>query len=174
MCNEFFYNSFDGCTLFVVDNSTISDNKAAYNQNNGIQLAFGEYNELTFNLIQENKYYGIKLGYSDYNLIHHNTFFENNPLGYNAGMFTGYAQGYDSRTTSLWYDASVNEGNWWSDWSGVGSYVLDGGFFTHNEDLYPLGTQPVTVISEYKTEMIILIPTILIPVILMSFRKKKR
>ena len=172
--NDLFYNSFDGCTLYDVDNSTISDNKVAYNKNNGIQLAYGEYNELTFNLLQENKYYGIKLGVSDHNLIHHNTFYENNPLGYTDGMFTGYAQGYDSKTTSLWYDDSVNEGNWWSDWSGVGSYVLDGGFFTYNEDLYPLGAQPIPVISEYKTEMIILIPTILIPVLLISFRKKKR
>jgi len=173
--NEFFYNTFDGCTLYDVDNSTISENRMAYNQFNGMQLAYGEFNEFVLNLFQENKNYGLKLGASDYNSIHHNTFFDNNLLGYDNGTVTGYAQGYDTTLTNLWYDDTINEGNWWSDWGGMGSYVLDGGG-PHNEDLYPLGAPPVPpMIAEYSTNiMLILIPTLFVPIALISYRRKKR
>ncbi|MHA1592671.1 MAG: NosD domain-containing protein, partial [Candidatus Heimdallarchaeaceae archaeon] len=172
--NDFFYNIFDGATLHNVDNSTIAFNRAVMNDFNGIQLAFGEYNDFTYNLLQENTNYGIKLGLSDYNRIHHNTFLDNNLLGYNDGMFTLYAQGYDTKTTSLWYDDTINEGNWWSDWSGTGSYVLDGRLIGSNEDLYPLGTPTVPIFSEYTLNLMFLFPMIIIPIILISYRKKNR
>ena len=170
--NECFHNVFDGCTLHDVDNSTISENRFAFNENHGVQLAYGEFNEFVLNLFQQNMFYGLKLGESDDNLIHHNTFFENNLLGYDNGTVTGYAQGYDTKLTNLWYDDTINEGNWWSDWGGVGTYILDGG--PNNEDLYPLGDPTVEIISEFTPEIFVFLFITAIPVILISYRKRKR
>jgi len=172
--NDFFYNTFDGCTSQYVDNSSFVENRMVFNEYNGMQLAYSKFNVLILNLFQENVEYGLKLGASEDNIIHHNTFHDNNLLGSINGMTTGYAQGFDSKTTNLWYDTSVNEGNWWSDWSGTGSYVLDGGFILYNEDLYPLGGPTVPIVSEFVTNFIFVLPMILIPIILISYKKKNR
>ena len=169
------YNTYDGCTLQYVSNSTFADNRIAFNDFNGIQLAWGDYNLFTLNLFQQNYNYGLKLAYAEYNIIHYNTFFENNLAGYYDGMFTGYAQGYDTKTTNTWYHDVNLEGNWWSDWSGTGSYVLDGRLMGPNEDLYPLGGDPpVPILSEYRRTLLVFIPIVMIPVILKYFRRKKR
>ncbi len=173
--SEFLHNSQDGCILSSVDGSVLANCTIAYNGFNGLLLADGQDNLFTRNLLQENKNYGIKLSSSDFNIIHYNTFFENNLEGYNDGMFTGYSQGYDSKTTNIWYHAVNLEGNWYSDWSGVGSYVMDGRLMGPNVDLYPLGGDPpVPIISEYQNITYILIPALVIPIVLISYRRKKK
>ncbi|MCK4845872.1 MAG: hypothetical protein KAS95_09375, partial [Candidatus Heimdallarchaeota archaeon] len=37
---------------------------------------------------------------------------------------------------NYWYDSATKEGNYWSDWSGSGSYFIGG--YAYSVDLYPL------------------------------------
>jgi hypothetical protein len=62
--------------------------------------------------------YGIELSDdSANNVIHHNDFIAN---GQNT------LQACDNGTTNQWYDDTVLEGNYWSDYSGIGNYSIDG------------------------------------------------
>ncbi|MEM4161113.1 MAG: hypothetical protein QW531_03945, partial [Thermoplasmata archaeon] len=54
----------------------------------------------------------------------------------------GNSQAYDSVGGNYWYDNTVNEGNYWSNWDGNGNgtanaYPIDGG--AGASDWYPLG-----------------------------------
>ena len=62
------------------------------------------------------------------NTIHHNNFVDNNP--------SGTSQAYDGGTKNVWFDSQNLEGNYWSDWSGTGSYSIDG--YGGTVDSYPL------------------------------------
>ncbi|MHA1225076.1 MAG: NosD domain-containing protein [Candidatus Heimdallarchaeaceae archaeon] len=91
----------------------------------GMRITATSNSSITYNRIELNTGYGVVLGVSAgehcVNVsIHHNSFV-NNPV-----------QAVDS-ASNTWYDTSLLEGNFWSDWSGVGSYVFNG-----NSDPYPL------------------------------------
>lgn len=59
--------------------------------------------------------YGIEVSQgSDNNSIHHNSFIENEQ------------QAYDGGTNNQWYDDTVLEGYYWSDYDGTGSYLIAG------------------------------------------------
>ena len=79
----------------------------------------------------DNQNYGIYLDqYCINNEIHRNNFIDNN-LG-------GSSQGFDDGTDNTWYDIITSKGNYWNDWSGSGSYAIDGS--ANCVDLYPLGS----------------------------------
>jgi hypothetical protein len=62
--------------------------------------------------------YGIELfDDSAINIIHHNDFITN---GQNT------SQACDNGMNNQWYDETVLEGNYWSDYSGNGSYLIAG------------------------------------------------
>ena len=114
-------------------NSTLTHNTCSNNYY-GIYLYGSDSCLFTYNLLQENEEYGIFIrSDSDYNIIHHNTFVNNN-LG-------GTSQAYDEGSNNIWYDTETNEGNYWSDWSGIGSYSIDG--LAGSVDPYPLDGPPV-------------------------------
>ncbi len=129
-------NNHWGIYLDSSDSSIVSDNDCSYNHNFGIYLYNSSSCFLSYNLFQENGEYGIDLHSSSANnLIHNNTFVDNN-LG-------GTSQGHDDGANNYWYDSTIQEGNYWSDWSGTGSYSIDGvaGAF----DLYPLDEPTVNL-----------------------------
>ncbi|MHA2085859.1 MAG: hypothetical protein ACW992_11310, partial [Candidatus Thorarchaeota archaeon] len=46
------------------------------------------------------------------------------------------SQGFDEGRNNTWYDATTEEGNWWSDYSGSGTYIIDGP--SNSADQYPI------------------------------------
>ena len=131
-------NNRGGFYLSGSGSSTIINNICINNSDDGIYLAFSAFCVITYNLLQDNEKYGVYLrSDSDNCLFHHNAFVDNN-LG-------GTSQACDNGTNNFWYDSSINEGNFWSDWSGRGSYSIDGS--ASSEDLYPLDE-----LAEYSVE----------------------
>jgi len=134
---------------------------ACNNNDWGIWLDSSDSCFVTYNLLQENEEYGVYSSYgSDNNLIHHNTFVDNN-IG-------GTSQAYDDGTNSFWYDTATQEGNYWSDWSGIGSYYIQG--FALSFDKYPFG-EPVVV--EYPQIVLLTLLLSIIPLLLTRIISKK-
>ncbi len=185
-------NNYRGISLEFSGSSTVTNNTCSNNNGEGIRLLHSNFCVLSYNLLQENEGYGVSLGqiswgiieynllilqendeygvyllYNSDNLIHHNTFVDNN-LG-------GFSQAFDEGSNNLWYDTETSEGNYWSDWSGTGSYSIAG--FAGSEDLYPLD-EP----AEYSTDenplifmftlLILVVPLLLTRIISKKVKKK--
>ncbi|MHA2334143.1 MAG: NosD domain-containing protein [Candidatus Hodarchaeales archaeon] len=80
------------------------------------------------NLIQGNKEYGISIS-SDSYIIYRNYF-------YNNSQDSGISQAYDEGFNNTWY------GNYWSDYSGAGVYLIDG--LSGSVDPMPVGYKPIS------------------------------
>jgi parallel beta-helix repeat protein len=133
-CN---YNEFDGITLLTSNNVNLTKNTCKNNQANGIYVD-SSFCTLVNNQLINSIIYGLVIESSNTNnTIHHNTFIDNN-LG-------GSSQASDDGTSNIWYDNSINEGNYWSDWLGVGSYNIDG--LAGSIDPYPLSEPPVSILQ---------------------------
>ncbi|MHA1198765.1 MAG: right-handed parallel beta-helix repeat-containing protein [Candidatus Heimdallarchaeaceae archaeon] len=129
-----------------------------------IQRTFNS--EIKFNLFQENTVYGIYLVNSADNTIHHNTFQDNN-LGGDSQAYSDSYLGYNN-----WYDPLVNEGNWWSDWDGTGSY-----FVFQEEDPYPLSEPLVPpIVPELSTRFRFALLSLILPFVvgLYYYRKVRK
>ena len=101
-----FISSYEGITFKNVDNSIIETNSFFYTTN-----------------------YSIFLDYqSEVNYIFRNKFLKNEA--------NSFSQAYDAGTGNEWQNTTISEGNYWSDWSGVGDYLIDGP--TGNYDSDPL------------------------------------
>ncbi|MCG3216346.1 MAG: right-handed parallel beta-helix repeat-containing protein [Candidatus Heimdallarchaeota archaeon] len=124
-CNS---NTYTGI-LLGWSSATLTNNTCSNGNNNGIYLFDSSSCLFTYNLFQENERYGILIE-SNYegNIIHHNAFVDNN--------LAGASQAYDLKGGNFWYDVSKKEGNYWSDWSGIGPYSIDGD--AGSIDPYPL------------------------------------
>ena len=61
------------------------------------------------------------------NIIYHNILIG---LGNTSAILA-----YDFGTGTIWYNATLQEGNYWSNWNGSGSYTI---LLSGEEDLYPL------------------------------------
>ncbi len=110
-------------------NSVVSENICVQSSRSGITSSMWSIGSiLTNNLLAENHDYGIYTD-SGSNTIYRNTFLNN---------------GLDSKKTSqayqtshnTWYNRISQEGNYWSDYNGVGSYLIAGS--TQTSDPYPL------------------------------------
>lgn len=127
-CNS---NRFDGIICLNGDSLLIENNTCINNLESGIFLSYTNYSLILANNITENNYYGLKIKYISYNnTIHHNIFLSNSlasPLN---------SQGFDDGINNIWYDINTNEGNYWSDYTGIGFYNIDGD--SNSEDIYPL------------------------------------
>ena len=123
-----------GILVYISSNTILTDNTCKNNNRHGIRLDyFSSSCLITYNLLKENKEYGITLeAYCNDNIIHHNTFVDNNLGGTSQAL-----DKYSPNENNIWYDTVTNEGNYWSDWSGEGSYSIDGQAFS--VDPYPLG-----------------------------------
>ncbi|MBY9002102.1 MAG: right-handed parallel beta-helix repeat-containing protein [Candidatus Heimdallarchaeota archaeon] len=129
-----------------------------------IKLAPSDSCLITYNYLIENIEYGIYVE-TDNNAIYNNTFYDNN--------LAGTSQAFDSGTGNIWYNAAASQGNYWSDWLGTGSYVIDGS--AGSLDLYPF-TEPIPPLVTEFNYKIINIVFILLPFItigLVFFKRKK-
>ena len=123
-CNN---NGDDGISLKESGFSTVTNNTCNNNDDCGFGLWDSDNNSIVWNTLVENGAYGIELShYSAKNVIHHNDFIGN-------GHYTSQAS--DDCTNNTWYDETVLEGNYWSDYSGTGSYVIAG--WARASDPYP-------------------------------------
>jgi parallel beta-helix repeat protein len=117
-----FYGS--GIVVSSTSYSIISGNYVAYNLGDGICLAGdSNYNTISKNVIERNvhtddfdwagrKYYGIWLSPSSKNnIIHHNDLIKNK-------MRLQKRNAYDKGTNNIWFNSTINEGNYWDDYTG--------------------------------------------------------
>ena len=126
-------NKRGGISISHSDNNVLINNNCSKN-NNGIHLTYSDNNILSRNLLVGN-INGINLSLiSKANLVYHNTFIDNNR----------FSQAYDDVRCGLhnedknnvWYNTVSNEGNFWSDYSGSGDYLIAGS--ANAIDPYPL------------------------------------
>lgn len=148
----------------VIENNTIIENGMQ-----GIYLASSDYTTIRFNKIEGNQDYGVDVvNNTDECRIHHNNF-----IGNNAG---GTSQAIEDFITGHrdceWYDSSVNQGNYWSDYVSPGVYNIDG--TASNFDPYPLSSPvDLELIPEYSPTFFALITLLsFIGLIVLIIRKR--
>ncbi len=107
----------------------------------GIRLEDSSYNEICFNEINNCSSFGIyiKTPSCTQNIIHQNNFLNNNDNS---------SQASDQSLTNVWYNSQINKGNYWSDWSGIGSYTINN--VTYVNDPYPLATKAENNWTEFS------------------------
>ncbi|MCG3219848.1 MAG: right-handed parallel beta-helix repeat-containing protein [Candidatus Heimdallarchaeota archaeon] len=145
-----------GILLYSASSSTIRNNTCSSSMWAGMSMFEVTLCEFFDNIIEYTTNYGMEFSYlSSDNNIHHNKFIQNN-LGSSS-------QAYDEGSNNVWYDTSLHEGNYWDDYSLVGSYSIDGS--AGSEDPYPLNEQGIPYIPEYTVSM----PLVFAALILSSF-----
>ncbi|MEM4308931.1 MAG: NosD domain-containing protein, partial [Thermoplasmata archaeon] len=139
--NNAFGNTQHGLLLFSSCNyNKITNNNVSSNNQYGIYLYSSQSNILTYNWLRNNANYGVYIASSAIaNILHHNNFIGNK--GASKGISDGKCQAYDSVSGNTWYNNTIQEGNYWSNWNGQGwgttnAYPLDGGVGA--SDWYPL------------------------------------
>jgi parallel beta-helix repeat protein len=131
-CNS---NEF-GFSLYNIEFSTITNNTFNGNYEYGLKIYQIKHCLIRFNTFTMISDYAIYFDSGSYfNYIFHNNFF--------TIYSEGTSQAYDDAVNNFWYNETISEGNYWSDWSGVGYYEIDGA--SGATDLYPL-TNPFTII----------------------------
>ena len=149
--NTFYWNTIQNNTWYGVyvsgNDNTFHNNTVMANGDYGIISYSGDRNYYVYNEIFRNGDYAIYLYDSDNNTIHHNNI-ENN-----GGVSS---QGYDNTGYNNW-DNGVDEGNYWADWDGSGTYSINGG--ASAEDNHPIdnrtkNTAPLRI-SEFNTMIVV-------------------
>ncbi|MHA1911589.1 MAG: NosD domain-containing protein, partial [Candidatus Kariarchaeaceae archaeon] len=117
--NNFFFDNDEGVVFEQLDYSLISNN--SFNSSRGISISLKtQVNHIS---IESNKIicsegYAVCISqYSSDNSIFDNIFIDNN---------YGSSQACDNGTSNLWYNEETLTGNYWSDYSGTGGYLIDG------------------------------------------------
>ncbi|MFX0091466.1 MAG: right-handed parallel beta-helix repeat-containing protein [Candidatus Hodarchaeota archaeon] len=129
--------SHSGSGVWIEDSNkmTVSNNIVIDNYSGVVLSANSSSNTITRNLFAGHPGKGVVIWSGENNHISLN-FFRNNNEGFY--QIQGFSQGYDDGLNNEWYNSTSNEGNWWSDYLGTGSYSLEGsGGFV---DLYPQST----------------------------------
>jgi parallel beta-helix repeat protein len=112
---------YQGSDSLLIANNTISQNYGS-----GIHLESSTNSSIIWNLIADNDM-GLELGDASNNTkVHHNSFINNARQAWSSRHGPG---------ENWWYDQISQEGNYWSDYEGTGSYTIEG---EGEQDLYPL------------------------------------
>ena len=152
--------------------NNISGNVISSNEM-GIRLDYSNYNHISDNLIQMNRNFcGICFHYSNNNTLSENTIISNSLYGIHVDSssnnnviyhnnFNNTRNAYDT-STNMWYNDTLYEGNYWSDYfgkdaddDGIGDahYSIHGGI---SQDFYPLmnpfGKNPPNANFIFSTE----------------------
>ncbi|MCG3260194.1 MAG: right-handed parallel beta-helix repeat-containing protein [Candidatus Heimdallarchaeota archaeon] len=161
--NNSCYQNEYGIRSWGVENCIIEANLLSNNSKYGIKFHDSSSCVLTYNHIENNTEYGIYLTDCSGFTIHHNNFVNNNE---------STSQAYDNGGVSnIWYDTYTDEGNFWTDYLGTGSYFIDGD--SSSFDLYPLESQSIPQLNEFR--IISIIPFIsLSAIVILLVRKKKK
>jgi parallel beta-helix repeat protein len=127
-----------GITLDSSNNCTIK-NCSIIDSYQGIYITDSSDCQIYFNHIGNNSEYGVVLTDTTNPwenqpvTIFLNSFIDNN--------LDGTSQASDNGTSNYWYYLDLEQGNYWSDWNGTGSYSIPGS--ANAVDLYPLSEPPV-------------------------------
>lgn len=130
----------DGIVIGISINSTVSNNEIS-NYEYGIRAFGTSFCHFTQNVLRRNSEYGIGLvpeslgPGSQHNTVFLNVFIDNNP--------NGNSQALDDGLGNVWFDNETKEGNYWSDWQGSGSYLIEG--LASSSDQYPLNDLPIAL-----------------------------
>ena len=125
-------NTNGNCFIYDGSNHNIITRSVFSNNEQGIILYGGANNNTIYNNLIKNNGEGITIWDSSTvnNVIYHNNFIKNTQNVYDHG-------------TNTWYNATLREGNYWSDYTGIDAnhdgigdtpYNIPGG---SNKDLYP-------------------------------------
>ena len=153
-----------GIYLRESDFSITSDNHC-YSSNIGIYLQDTSYSNFTYNLLERNDGPGIWIdsysSSSSNNKIYYNDFIDNYP---------GYNQAWDDGSNNVWYNTTTNEGNYWSDYDGVGAYEIGGP--AGSIDPYPLSESKIPEFSFSNSIIYLVIITLaVVPFLLVKKRR---
>ena len=137
-------NWAQGIHLNEVSQCLTSGNNISDSTYQGINIRYSNNNIITSNRITNSTQHGLVfVGTSSNNVAYDNTFIDNGNVDEyvidNERTGTLTSQGYDEGDNNHWYDMNTNTGNWWSDYSGLGSYAIDGP--ADNTDPYPNHSQ---------------------------------
>ena len=162
-CNS----NFCGIGLSHSVSSSVANNTCNSNLY-GIRITYkSSFCLVTYNLLQENEEYGIRLGStSDNIIIHHNVFVDNN--------LEGTSQAFDDGANNVWYDTSINEGNYWSNLGMNSTYEIDGS--AGSVDFYPFdekGNPPAVAEFMNRLNVLILIYVLGLAIIPVSITRKR-
>ncbi|MHA1224068.1 MAG: NosD domain-containing protein, partial [Candidatus Heimdallarchaeaceae archaeon] len=115
------------------DNITLFNNTFRESKEDGTFIDQSTNILLSSNLFNRSLEYAIYLTSTTENCtIYGNSFHSNN--------LKGTSQAYDEGINNIWYNSSILQGNWWSDWNGIGDYSIDGS--ANSYDLYPIDFPP--------------------------------
>lgn len=137
--NNDIINNYDGIWITNSRNMLFKDNLIRNNVNgfllDSTDSEFGSRNcVIRNNLFENNTSYALILTalfeqiFTIQNRIYHNSFVNNNP--------NGYSQAKDVCYQNEWFNESLKEGNYWSNWWGFFPYNIDGS--ANAKDMYPL------------------------------------
>ncbi|NPD88914.1 MAG: hypothetical protein HGN29_09315 [Asgard group archaeon] len=99
------------------------------------------------NKFQSNTMYAIVLVESKFTTIYHNDFIDNGDGTYSQALdSSGYA--------NYWYNITLQEGNYWSDWLGVGNYEISSNGYVVDE--YPLSVPFVPELNQNLSLVLII------------------
>ncbi|MBY9001602.1 MAG: right-handed parallel beta-helix repeat-containing protein [Candidatus Heimdallarchaeota archaeon] len=138
-------NRLAAISLTLTPIMEIYDNTILGTTHNGIVFFETESSQIIGNKIINNGGYCLFFTMNSFgNVIHHN-YFEDNKLG-------GTSQAWDD-DGNTWYEVATSEGNYWSDWDGIGSYSIAG--MTASVDPYPidLGSPVIEETSDIYYEL---------------------
>ena len=170
--NNHIINNYDGMWI-TNSRNTLFENNIIRNNVNGFLLEsineeFASQNcVIRNNLFENNTSFALiftaflEQSFTRQNLVYHNSFVNNNP--------NGQSQAKDVGSHNRWYNESLKEGNYWSDWSGILPYDISGS--ANTVDMYPLEAPLHSTITKtptfFKGRIILVISlSIAIPVLL--------
>ncbi|MFW9922086.1 MAG: right-handed parallel beta-helix repeat-containing protein [Candidatus Thorarchaeota archaeon] len=154
----------------------MTDQYLAYNNisdnNVGIYGENIDNSIITKNNFKNNSHHGIYFDrFCDNNIIFHNNFIENYPEAISQARDSAY-----ETKSNVWYNETLKEGNYWSDWNGISAYRISGE--AEKWDHYPLNqTWPMKITPKTTNVilkgMIITLPMMILGVIIRKKREKK-
>lgn len=109
-------------------------------KNGYVGIYYRGYNSIfSLNHIENNSCYGFVLNSGSNNCIYHNNFINNN---WEEHIRSRLSQAHDySGSYNLWWNSTIDEGNFWSDYIGEGRYYLDGSSSAY--DPFPLSSPKI-------------------------------
>ncbi len=159
--NSWYNSRFQGTSYGIITNNSIAFGTGGSSATGTILYSCTNTN-VTYNIFHANYAYALYVdSASANNVIHHNTFTENGGTS---------SQAYDEGTNNIWYDTITLEGNYWSDWSELGNYTIDGA--ARSNDTYPLEEPLIIIISEYHGELNYIL--FAVPVMYVGLRIKRK
>lgn len=162
-------NTYAGIYLQNSDNNDINDNIISYNDEIGIVLMHSSNNNTISGNTISNNPSGMKLHDANNNTFYENTI-QNNIIGmdlwftnndniiYHNNFINNYPAAEDTGD-NIWYNTTLEEGNYWTNYNGVdinGDGIGDSPYNIsegNNQDLYPLMTPYVSkTIQEFQVD----------------------